>query len=82
MLSRALSLLPMNLKSSPWSGPLNRDLLVFNSFVKALNRSYRNLCEMLTLSLFLNNLVKKDRTDYYQIADRYFFFFVYLFILM
>ncbi|KAG2236720.1 hypothetical protein INT48_000718 [Thamnidium elegans] len=69
LLSRALSLLPMNLKSSPWSGPLNRDLLVFNSFVKALNRSYRNLCEMLTLSLFLNNLVKKDRTDYYQIAD-------------
>ncbi|KAG2214324.1 hypothetical protein INT47_000880 [Mucor saturninus] len=69
LLSRALSLLPMNLKSSPWTGPLNRDVLVFNSFVKALNRSYRNLCEMLTLSLFLNGLVKKERTDYFQITD-------------
>lgn len=58
------------LQSSPWSGPLNRDLLVFNSFVKALNRSYRNLLEMLTLSFFLNGLVQKDRKDYYQIADR------------
>ncbi|KAI8645014.1 temperature dependent protein affecting M2 dsRNA replication-domain-containing protein [Parasitella parasitica] len=55
--------------SAPWSGPLNRDLLVFNSFVKALNRSYRNLLEMLTLSFFLNGLVQKDRKDYYQIAD-------------
>ncbi|RCH91950.1 hypothetical protein CU098_001354, partial [Rhizopus stolonifer] len=69
LLSRAFSLLPMHLKSIPWSGPLNRDLLVFNSFVKALNRSYRNLCEMLTLSFFLNGLVKKDRDDYYSIAD-------------
>lgn len=53
-----------------WSGPLNRDLLVFNSFVKALNRSYRNLCEMLTLSFFLNGLVVKDRDDYFEINDR------------
>lgn len=59
----------MCLKSCPWSGPLNRDLLVFNSFVKALNRSYRNLCEMLTLSLFLNGIVKKERNDYFQITD-------------
>jgi hypothetical protein len=61
----------MDLKSAQWSGPLNRDLLAFNSFVKALNRSYRNLCEMLTLSFFLNGLVKKGRDDYYQITDRY-----------
>ncbi|KAI8994545.1 temperature dependent protein affecting M2 dsRNA replication [Pilobolus umbonatus] len=59
----------MELKSAQWSGPLNRDLLSFNSFVKALNRSYRNLCEMLTLSFFLNGLVKKERTDYFDIAE-------------
>ncbi|CAO3618472.1 unnamed protein product [Mucor hiemalis] len=69
LLSRALSLLPMNLKSAQWTGPLNRDLLAFNGFAKALNRSYRNLLEMLTLSFFLNGLVKKDRDDYYQITD-------------
>ncbi|CEI85850.1 hypothetical protein RMCBS344292_00299 [Rhizopus microsporus] len=69
LLSRALSLLPIKLKNMQWSGPLNRDLLVFNSFVKALNRSYRNLCEMLTLSFFLNGLVVKDRDDYFEIND-------------
>ncbi|KAI8979044.1 temperature dependent protein affecting M2 dsRNA replication [Mycotypha africana] len=69
LLSRAFSLLPMQLKSQPWSGALNRDLLAFNSFVKALARSYRNLCEMLTLSFFLNGLVMKDRKDYFQISE-------------
>lgn len=70
LLSRALSLLPMELKSAQWTGPLNRDLLAFNGFAKALNRSYRNLLEMLTLSFFMNNLVKKDRDDYFDITDR------------
>ncbi|KAF7727596.1 hypothetical protein EC973_007357 [Apophysomyces ossiformis] len=69
LLSRALSLLPMEHKNVSWTGPLDRDLLVFNSFVKALDRSYRNLCEMLTLSLFLNNLAKKERNDYFDIAN-------------
>lgn len=69
LLSRALSLLPMELKSAQWTGPLNRDLLAFNGFAKALNRSYRNLLEMLTLSFFMNNLVKKDRDDYFDITD-------------
>lgn len=58
------------LQSMQWKGPFDRDLLVFNSFVKALDRSYRNLCEMLVLSLFLNSLVEKERNDYFDIADR------------
>ncbi|ORX42929.1 hypothetical protein DM01DRAFT_1340918 [Hesseltinella vesiculosa] len=70
LVSRVLSLLPMSFKATPWSGPLNRDLLVFNSFVKSLNRSYRNLAEMLTLSFFMNDLVEKDRKDYSEIANR------------
>ncbi|KAG1559523.1 hypothetical protein G6F46_002736 [Rhizopus delemar] len=69
LLSRIFSLLPIQLKSAQWSGPLNRDLLVFNSFVKALNRSYRNLSEMITLSFFLNGLVRKERDDYFGIND-------------
>ncbi|CAG8489148.1 3402_t:CDS:10 [Paraglomus brasilianum] len=51
-----------------WAGPLSRELLAFNSFIKALNRSLRNLCEMLTLSLFLNSDRRKDRGDYLEIA--------------
>ncbi|KAI9315270.1 temperature dependent protein affecting M2 dsRNA replication [Dichotomocladium elegans] len=66
---RTMSLLPMALKNEAWKGPFDRDLLVFNSFIKALNRSYRNLCEMLVLSLFLNNHVEKERSDYFEISD-------------
>ncbi|KAI9301224.1 temperature dependent protein affecting M2 dsRNA replication [Cunninghamella echinulata] len=57
----------MEFKHTPWSGPIHRDILVFNGFVRALTRSYRNLSEMLTLSFFLNDLVKKERNDYHDI---------------
>ncbi|KAI9243738.1 temperature dependent protein affecting M2 dsRNA replication [Phascolomyces articulosus] len=69
LITRAMSLLPMDLKNTQWKGPLDRDMLVFNSFIKALNRSYRNLCEMLALSLFLNSIAEKERSDYFDIAD-------------
>ncbi|CAO3607556.1 unnamed protein product [Cunninghamella blakesleeana] len=68
LFTRALSLLPMEFKNTPWSGPIHRDILVFNGFVRALTRSYRNLSEMLTLSFFLNDLVKKERDDYHDIV--------------
>ncbi|CAO3649485.1 unnamed protein product [Cunninghamella echinulata] len=67
LFTRVLSLLPMEFKNTPWSGPIHRDILVFNGFVRALTRSYRNLSEMLTLSFFLNDLVKKERNDYHDI---------------
>ncbi|KAI9139373.1 temperature dependent protein affecting M2 dsRNA replication [Paraphysoderma sedebokerense] len=49
-------------------GPVNRDLLCFNSIVKALQRTLRNLFEMLALNMCLNDEVKKDRDDYLKIA--------------
>nr|CAG8450832.1 4779_t:CDS:10 [Entrophospora candida]CAG8586087.1 6687_t:CDS:10 [Entrophospora candida] len=55
-------------KGKSWNGPLNRELLAFNSFLKTLNRSLRNLCEMLTLSMFLNGDCLKERNDYLDIA--------------
>ncbi|CAG8748929.1 11916_t:CDS:2, partial [Racocetra persica] len=68
LISRTLSLVPAKFKATSWVGPLCREMLVFNSFVKALNRSLRNLCEMLTLSMFLNGDCEKDRQDYLDIA--------------
>ncbi|CAG8695863.1 30025_t:CDS:10, partial [Gigaspora margarita] len=68
LISRTLSLVPVKFKGVPWAGPLCREMLIFNSFVKALNRSLRNLCEMLTLSMFLNGDCEKDRQDYLDIA--------------
>ncbi|CAB4431514.1 unnamed protein product [Rhizophagus irregularis] len=68
LISRTLSLVPAKFKGVSWNGPLSRELLAFNSFVKAMNRSLRNLCEMLTLSMFLNGDCVKDRQDYLDIA--------------
>ncbi|CAG8474579.1 15153_t:CDS:10 [Funneliformis caledonium] len=68
LLSRTLSLIPAKFKGVSWNGPLSRELLAFNSFVRALNRSLRNLCEMLTLSMFLNGDCVRDRQDLLEIA--------------
>ncbi|CAI2168817.1 8627_t:CDS:10 [Funneliformis geosporum] len=68
LISRTLSLIPANFKGVSWNGPLSRELLAFNSFVRALNRSLRNLCEMLTLSMFLNGDCVKDRQDFLEIS--------------
>ncbi|CAG8485691.1 2066_t:CDS:10 [Ambispora gerdemannii] len=68
LISRTLSMVSPNYQGIPWAGPINRELLAFNSFVKALNRSLRNLCEMLTLSTFLNRDCLNERGDYLDIA--------------
>ncbi|CAG8439730.1 12089_t:CDS:10 [Ambispora leptoticha] len=68
LISRTLSMVSPKYQGKPWVGPISRELLAFNSFVKALNRSLRNLCEMLTLSTFLNRDCLNERNDYLDIA--------------
>jgi len=62
LISRVASLLHISFKSMVvWRGPLDLELLRFNSFMKAVNRSLRNLCEMLLLSMTMNeNAGKSD----------------------
>jgi len=62
LISRVASLLHISFKSMVvWKGPLDLELLRFNSFMKAVNRSLRNLCEMILLSMTMNeNAGKSD----------------------
>ncbi|ORX48366.1 hypothetical protein BCR36DRAFT_79758 [Piromyces finnis] len=62
LISRVASLLHISFKSMVvWKGSLDLELLRFNSFMKAVNRSLRNLCEMLLLSMTMNeNAGKSD----------------------
>ncbi|KAL1919389.1 uncharacterized protein VTP21DRAFT_2082 [Calcarisporiella thermophila] len=69
LITRTLSLLPMQFHNSPWTGPLNRELLCFNSFVKAGARTLRNLFEMLILSMFLHGECKRAQDDYFNIYE-------------
>jgi len=62
LISRVASLLHISFKTMVvWKGPLDLELLRFNSFMKAVNRSLRNLCEMLLISMTMNeNAGKSD----------------------
>lgn len=63
---RSLTLSPSQPK--PWSGPLSRELLVFNSFLRATSRSMRALLESVALNLLLRSDARRAREDYLDIA--------------
>ncbi|KAI0664443.1 temperature dependent protein affecting M2 dsRNA replication [Cubamyces menziesii] len=47
----------------PWSAPLSRELLVFNSFVRSLTRALRTLLEVTSLNMLLRHDVRRARDD-------------------
>lgn len=50
LISRVFSLISMNL-SEKWAGPIDRELMAFNSIVRAVYRTARNIVEMSLLAL-------------------------------
>jgi len=63
----------LNLSSTPnptllgWTKEVDYELLCFNSVLKSLTRSLRNLCEMITLSLFILEPDALGRNDIKEI---------------
>lgn len=69
LVMRCLSLLSIGYKRQAWDAPLSRELLIFNSFAKALARSLRSLVEMVTLSLLLKRTSPHPpRDDYLDLS--------------
>lgn len=68
LVMRVLSIVPLNFKPQPWSAPLSRELLVFNSFVRSLSRSLRTLLEVTTLNMLLRGDVRRARDDLLDIT--------------
>lgn len=52
----------------PWTGPLSRELLVFNSFLRVTSRSMRTLLESVAVNLLLRSDARRSREDYLDIA--------------
>ncbi|RPD76676.1 hypothetical protein L226DRAFT_383065 [Lentinus tigrinus ALCF2SS1-7] len=50
-------------KAQPWSAPLSRELLVFNSFVRSLTRALRTLLEVTSLNMLLRHDARRARDD-------------------
>ncbi|KAK4055310.1 hypothetical protein OIV83_000593 [Microbotryomycetes sp. JL201] len=68
LVMRVMSIVPLAFSPSPWNGPLSRELLVFNSFVKFTTRSMRVLLEATLLNLLLRSDARRAREDYVDIA--------------
>ncbi|KAJ7483411.1 XPG I-region protein [Mycena latifolia] len=68
LVMRVLSIVPLNFKPAPWSAPLSRELLVFNSFVRSLTRALRTLLEVASLNMLLRNDARRARDDLLDIA--------------
>ena len=47
----------------PWSAPLSRELLVFNSFVRSLTRALRTLLEVTSLNMLRRHDARRARDD-------------------
>ncbi|KAL0955232.1 hypothetical protein HGRIS_004133 [Hohenbuehelia grisea] len=68
LVMRVLSIVPLNFSAQPWSAPLSRELLVFNSFVRSLTRALRTLLEVTSLNMLLRNDARRARDDLLDIA--------------
>ncbi|KAK8847637.1 hypothetical protein IAR55_005496 [Kwoniella newhampshirensis] len=67
LIMRCLSILPLMFRPQQWAGPLSRELLVFNSFVRALSKSLRHLYEAVSVHILLSGDAKRNRDDYSDI---------------
>jgi len=74
LIARVLSVLSADIKNVPWSGPLDQDLMAFNSILKALYRSLRNLIELLLMNLFVQNKAQILPVKFIAIANELPFF--------
>mmetsp|Transcript_6988 Transcript_6988/g.8678 ORF Transcript_6988/g.8678 Transcript_6988/m.8678 type:complete len:275 (+) Transcript_6988:457-1281(+) len=71
LISRVLSVLPMNFKKdSAWTGLVDHDLLAFNCILKALGRSIRGLFEMVLLGILIRTKVQIEHSRYASISQR------------
>lgn len=55
-------------QAQAWAGPLSRELLVFNGFVRALSRSLRTLVEVTALNMLLSRHARRTRDDLLDIS--------------
>ncbi|KAH8103924.1 XPG I-region protein [Cristinia sonorae] len=63
LVMRVLSIVPLSFKPQPWSAPLSRELLVFNSFVRSLTRALRTLLEVTSLNMLVRQDARQSRDD-------------------
>eukprot|EP01064_Diplonema_japonicum_P014360 TRINITY_DN21972_c0_g1_i1.p1 TRINITY_DN21972_c0_g1~~TRINITY_DN21972_c0_g1_i1.p1 ORF type:complete len:795 (+),score=209.95 TRINITY_DN21972_c0_g1_i1:60-2444(+) len=69
LVSRIWSLLPMELNDLPWFSDVSKDLLAFNTIVKALHKTLRNLIEVVAAVLFLESRTSINPYLYHELPQ-------------
>ncbi|KAF6823890.1 xpg domain-containing protein [Colletotrichum musicola] len=67
LISRCASLLKLRHEANGYTGPLNKNLLLFRSLSTAVREADRDLVEAIVASMFLYAQSKRDRDDYLDI---------------
>ncbi|KAG0265507.1 hypothetical protein DFQ27_000586 [Actinomortierella ambigua] len=69
LISRACSILNGRFEGTkPWTGPLNRDLLVFNSMHRSVSKNLRYLSDAVLVEMLLADECNKDKVDYSELG--------------
>jgi hypothetical protein len=70
LIGRTACLLKLRHRSIGYTGPLSKNFLSFYSIVKAIREADRDLLEAITVSMFINNQVNRNRKDYGDLGRR------------
>ncbi|KAI0244780.1 hypothetical protein L0F63_002803 [Massospora cicadina] len=70
LFSRVMCLIPMTFGRAPWSGPVDRNLLCFQSCVRIVTRTLRHMVEMVAAGILLAGECSKPRSDLFDLAVR------------
>ncbi|GAA5907599.1 hypothetical protein JCM6882_004419 [Rhodosporidiobolus microsporus] len=68
LVMRVLSIVPLVFTPGPWDGPLSRELIVFNSFLRATSHSMRTLLEAICVNFLLRADAQRSYSDYLGVA--------------
>lgn len=68
LFSRVVCLLPVTFSRAPWIGPVDRNLLCFQSCIRMMTRTLRHMVEMVAMGLLLGGECSKPRSDLVDLA--------------
>lgn len=71
LVSRVACLGKIQHQAKPYSGPLSKHLLAYQSIISAVRNTLRNLLEMILAAMFLEGSVNRKRDDWMDLSLRY-----------
>lgn len=71
LVSRVACLGKIQHQAKPYTGPLSRHLLAYQSIISSIRTTIRDLLEMILTAMFLEGSVTRERDDWMELSLRY-----------